>query len=304
MMQSEARPRGRKKFVLIGLGEILWDIFPEERKMGGAPANFAFYAKNLGENGIIVSRVGKDRDGDEILSRLRSAELETRYISFDKNHPTGTVTVSLDLRGIPCFTIHEGRAWEYLEMNRGLEALAARADAVCYGSLGQRSPVSRATVCRFLDGTRRECLRIFDLNLRPPHYTRESIVDLLRRSRILKLNEDEIKSASQLLRISGRENEVAAALLSAYPLELVVLTRGERGSLIFSHNETVESPAARVEVADTVGAGDAFTAVVAVGLLRKRSLRHINTVANQVAAFVCAQHGAWAKLPDGLINSL
>jgi fructokinase len=304
MRQSEARPRGGNKFVIVGIGEILWDVFPVGRKMGGAPANFAFYAKNLGEEGIIVSRVGKDGDGEEILSRLLSAGLDAQFIEIDDFHPTGTVTVRSDERGLHRFNINEERAWDYLEMTPGLESLAARADAVCYGSLGQRSPASRKAVSSFLARTRSDCLRIFDLNLRPPHYDPMSIVTLLKRSRILKLNDEEIRNAARLLGLSGGESDIAKRLLSTYSLDLVILTRGGKGSMMFSPDETVESPAAIVQVADTVGAGDAFTAAAAVGLLRNKPLQHINSVANQVAAFVCGQRGAWAELPESLVRSL
>lgn len=272
--------------------------------MGGAPANFAFYAKSLGEEGIIVSRVGKDGDGEEILSRVLSAGLDTPYIQVDDARATGTVTVRSDERGLPRFVIHEDRAWDYLEMTPGLESLAARADAVCYGSLGQRSPASRKAVSSFLAYTRGDCLRIFDLNLRPPHFDPESIVTLLKRSRILKLNEEEIRSVARLLGLSGGESEIAKGLLSTYSLDLIVLTRGGKGSVMFSPEETVASPAAIVQVTDTVGAGDAFTAAVAVGLLRNKPLRHIGAVANQVAGFVCGQQGAWVMLPESLIRNL
>ena len=304
MVEKEARPGDRKKFVIVGLGEILWDVFPEGRKLGGAPANFAFYAKSLGEDGTIVSRVGKDEEGVDILARLHSAGLDTSWIEVDHVHPTGSVTVFSDEQGLPRFTIHEERAWDYLTMNPGLEALAARADAVCYGSLGQRSAVSRESILSFLDNMRPDCLRIFDLNLRPPHIDPERIDHLLKKSRVLKLNEEELHEAAQFLKIPGDEDDAAAALLANYPLELVVLTRGERGSRIFGRDETVESAAVQAEVVDTVGAGDAFTAVVAVGRLRNRPLGHINDVANQVAGFVCSRRGAWAELPESLIKSL
>jgi fructokinase len=304
MYEDKARPRGRQKFLIVGIGEILWDVFPDGRKLGGAPANFAFYAKSLGEDGTIVSRVGKDKEGAEILSRLHSADLETRWIEVDHAHPTGSVTVFIDERNLPQFTIHEERAWDYLEMNPGLDALAAAADAVSFGSLGQRSAVSRMAILSFLENTRRDCLQIFDLNLRPPHISRESIDYLLKRSRILKLNDEEIQKVAPFLGIPGGEDEIAAALLEAYPLDLVVLTRGGGGSRIFSKDGTLESPAVRVDVVDTVGAGDAFAAVVAVGLLRKKSLQHINAVANQVAGLVCSRRGAWADLPENLVRSL
>lgn len=304
MKKDEALLQGRKRFVIVGLGEILWDVFPDGRKLGGAPANFAFYAKSLGEEGIIVSRVGRDKEGEEILGRLDSAGLDPQFIDVDNIHSTGTVTVFADERGLPRFTIHEERAWDYLEMNPALEALAAGADAVCYGSLGQRSPTSRKTILNFLDRTRRDCLRIFDLNLRPPYFSSESIDNLLKKSRILKLNDEEIQIAAQFLGMPGREDEIAAAVLAAYSLDLVVLTRGGEGSRIYSRGETFESPAVRVEVVDTVGAGDAFSAVVTVGLLRDKPFEQINAVANQVAGFVCSRRGAWTKLPTSLIERL
>jgi fructokinase len=304
MKKGEDKSCGRKKFVIVGLGEILWDVFPDGRKLGGAPANFAFYARGLGEDGIIASRVGKDKDGEEILSRLHPAGLDTRYIDVDSAHPTGSVTVFSDEQGLPRFTIHEERAWDFLEMNPRLESLAAAADAVCYGSLGQRSPVSRKAILGFLECTRRDCLRIFDLNLRPPHFSPESIGHLLNKSRVLKLNDEEIQIVGPLLAVTGGDDEIAAAFLAAYPLDFVVLTRGEGGGRIYSGDETIDSPAVRVEVADTVGAGDAFAAVVAVGLLRNRPLRHICAVANQIAGFVCGQRGAWAELPESLVKSL
>lgn len=304
MVEKEARPGNGKKFVIVGLGEILWDVFPEGRKLGGAPANFAFYTKSLGEDGTIVSRVGKDKEGVDILTRIQSARLDTRWIEVDHVHPTGSVTVFSDETGLPRFTIHEERAWDFLMMNSGLEALASRADAVCYGSLGQRSTASREAILSFLEKTRPDCLRILDLNLRPPYIDPERIDYLLKKSRILKLNEEEMKKAALFLGMPGHDDDVAATLLANYPLELVVLTRGERGSRIFGRDETVESPAVQTEIADTVGAGDAFAAVVAVGRLRNRPLGHISDVANRVAGFVCSRRGAWAELPEGLIERL
>ena len=289
-------------FTLVGLGEILWDMLPTGKQLGGAPANFAYHAQALGAKGVVVSCIGDDELGKEILSQLGGLGLDCGYIAVDKAHRTGTVTVKLDAKGVPDFTIHTNVAWDFIPSSPALLELAARADAVCFGSLCQRSDVSRDTVRRFLKETKSECLRIFDINIRQSYYSKDIVGAMLETSNVLKLNDDELPLVAELLDIKGAESEILAELVARYDLRLVVLTKGADGSRLYGKDgdSTCEGiPPAKI--ADTVGAGDAFTAAVAVGLLKGDGLEQINAHANRVASFVCSQDGATPKLPDDLI---
>lgn len=298
---NEEEKRKKQPHILVGIGEILWDILPQGPRLGGAPANFAYYTQALGERGIIVSKVGRDSEGEKILAKMRFHGLESKYIAIDDKHPTGMVTVKLDNRGIPQFKIHEDCAWDYLEITPQLRKLAQQVDAVCYGSLAQRSFDSRQSIREFIAQTRSDCLRIFDVNLRAPFYASEDIDFLLRKSQILKLNEDELWILAELFQIENKQEKLIINFFFAtYPIELIVLTRGERGSTLYTREKISNSSAFPVKVKDTVGAGDAFTAAVAVGLLYHKGLDKINETANQIAAFVCTQPGAWTPLSDEL----
>ena len=298
---NEEEKRKKQPHILVGIGEILWDILPQGPRLGGAPANFAYYARALGERGIIVSKVGRDSEGEKILAMMRFHGLESKYIAIDDKHPTGMVTVKLDNRGIPQFKIHEDCAWDYLEITPQLRKLAQQVDAVCYGSLAQRSFDSRQSIREFIAQTRSDCLRIFDVNLRAPFYAFEDIDFLLRKSQILKLNEDELWTLAEVFQIENKQEKLIINFFFAtYPIELIVLTRGERGSTLYTREKISNSSAFPVKVKDTVGAGDAFTAAVAVGLLYHKGLDKINETANQIAAFVCTQPGAWTPLSDEL----
>lgn len=307
---EKAQENSKKKvkkdnYILVGIGEILWDILPEGPRLGGAPANFAYYAQALGEKGIIVSKVGSDLNGEKIIAHLHYYGLESLYIARDDKHPTGIVTVKLDNHGNPQFKIHEDCAWDYLEITPQLRKLAEQADAVCFGSLAQRSPFSRQAIREFITQTRADCLRIFDVNLRAPYYASEDIDFLLNRSQIFKLNEDELWTLSGLFQIESKlENHVINFFFSRYPIKLIVLTRGERGSTLYTREKISNSSAFPVKVSDTVGAGDAFTAAVVVGLLYQRDLDQINETANQIASYVCSQPGAWSPLSDELRNKI
>ncbi len=293
-----------KAYTIVGLGEILWDMLPSGKQLGGAPANFAYHAQALGAKGVVVSCIGDDDLGREILSQLGGLGLDCRYIAVDKAHRTGTVTVKLDANGVPDFTIHENVAWDFMPLDAGLLELAAHADAVCFGSLCQRSDVSRDTVRRFLEKTKPECLRIFDINIRQSYYSKDIVNTMLETSNVLKLNDDELPLVAELLDIKGAESEILAELVARYELRLVVLTKGAEGSRLYGPDGDSESKGVPPEkIADTVGAGDAFTAAVAVGLLRGRGLDEINAHANRVASFVCSQDGATPKLPDDLVRS-
>ncbi|HIJ70539.1 MAG TPA: carbohydrate kinase [Planctomycetes bacterium] len=288
-------------FTLVGLGEILWDMLPTGKQLGGAPANFAYHAQALGSKGVVVSCIGDDELGKEILSQLGSLGLDCGYIAVDKVHRTGTVTVKLDDKGVPDFTIHENVAWDFIPLSEALLKLAARADAVCFGSLCQRSDVSRDTVRRFLKETRADCLRIFDINIRQSYYSKDITDTMLKTSNVLKLNEDELPLVAGLLDIKGAETEILAELVARYDLQLVVLTMGAEGSRLYgADGDSVFAGIPPAKIADTVGAGDAFTAAVAVGLLRGKSLDEINAHANRVASFVCSQAGATPSLPEEL----
>jgi fructokinase len=288
--------------LVVGIGEILWDILPDGREMGGAPANFAFHAQAMGAASVIVSAVGDDPAGCEILARLRSRGLDLSGVAVVSGAPTGTVTVALDAGGIPHYTIHERVAWDIIPWTAGLGDVAARADAVCFGTLAQRSPVSRATIGAFLAATRPDCLRVLDLNLRQSYFSRDIVVGLLGCATVLKLNDEELRTVSRMLALPGSESQALAGLLEGYPLSLIALTKGPSGSRLFGRGVDISHPGSPVETADTVGAGDAFTATLVAGLLRKRSWEEIGDRANRIAGYVCSRKGAWPDLPAELTS--
>jgi fructokinase len=289
-----------RKFRLVGLGEVLWDMLPGGKKLGGAPANFAYQAQALGGEGFVVSCIGDDELGEEILEQLKGVGLDTKYIAIDSQHPTGTVSVELDKEGKPTYIIHENVAWDFMLVSDEMMKLAAQADGVCYGSLGQRSAISRETIKRFLAMTQKECVRVYDINLRQAYYSREIIDEMLKISTVLKLNDDELKIVAQLLGIKGDETTELEELRQRYGLKMIVLTKGAKGSRLYTMDADSMHKGIATKVVDTVGAGDAFTAAVALGMLAGESLDKINERANKVASFVCSQSGAMPKMPETL----
>ena len=294
-----------RQFTVVGLGEILWDFLPTGKQLGGAPANFAYHAQALGARGIVVSCIGQDDLGKEILQKLHEVNLDTTHMAVDMQHATGTVSVELDPEGKPEYIIHEDVAWDFIPYDSSLDVLAERTDAVCYGSLCQRSSVSRTTVQTFIEAMKPNCLRICDINLRQTYYNRDIVHDMLYRSSVLKLNDEELPIVAQLLGIDGGNEQILLKLQQRYDLKLIVLTMGAEGSTLFtmrgaSSYKITES----ISVADTVGTGDAFTAVVCMGLLQNWELDKINKTANQLAAFVCTQKGAMPPVSSRLVEDL
>jgi fructokinase len=286
------------KFTVIGLGEVLWDMLPAGRQFGGAPANFAYHAKALGAESYVVSCVGDDDLGDEILRRLEQLGLGGEYVAVDVEHPTGTVSVKLDDHGKPEYVIHEPVAWDFIPPLPEFLGLAARADVVCYGSLAQRSPVSRTTIRDFLAATREDCLRIFDINLRQHYYNVDTVAVGLEAADVLKLNDEELPIVARLLGIAGEEDQLLAALCRRYALKLVALTKGPHGSVLLGPEGRSDHPGVPTTVADTVGAGDAFTAAVALGLLAGMDLDAIHCRAGRIASYVCSKPGATPEMPE------
>lgn len=251
---------------------------------------------------MAASRVGDDELGREVLQRFEQLGLDRRYVQTDPAHPTGTVEVRLDDRGVPDYTIREHVAWDYLAAEPALLALARRANAVCYGTLAQRSETTRQTVRAFLDAAPPDCLRVFDINLRQSYFGRELIDETLRRSGVLKLNDQELPVVADLLGIQGSEPVVVAELARRYALRLVALTRGGAGSQLYAADGSVsDHPGCPAPIADTVGAGDAFTAALVLGLLDGHPLDRVNAFANQLAAYVCSQPGATPPVPAALV---
>ena len=295
----------KRKYLVVGLGELLWDMLPDGKQLGGAPTNFAYHSQVLGVESVPVSCVGEDELGREILDSLTNLGLSTDYISIDADHPTGTVTIALDGEGKPEYTIHEDVAWDFIPSDPSLMELAAKADAVCFGSLSQRSKTSRETVRQFLDATHAGCIRVYDINLRQHYYSKEIIDAMLTRAEVLKLNDDELPVVASLLGIAGDDNAVLGSILERYGLLLIVLTMGDEGSLLFVDGEiSICQSCESIEIADTVGAGDAFTAAVTTGLLHGKNLDEINKFANRLAGFVCTQNGATPKVPESLSRQI
>ncbi len=295
-MASRHRP------LIVGLGEILWDVFPDGAKFGGAPANFASHAATLGGDVRMVSGVGRDELGEAALQTLGEMQISTRFIQQSDNVPTGTVQVSVDAAGHPSYEFGSDEAWDHIEWNDDLANLASEADAVCFGTLGQRGDDSRQTIQRFVAATRPDCLRIFDVNLRPPFVSLRVVDESLRLASILKLNDDELPVLAERYALAGSPIEQLQSLAQRFSLRAVVLTRGAAGSLLIRGDEVSEHPGQQIDVNDTVGAGDAFTAAVTLGLLENLPLDTINCHASRVAAFVCTQAGATPRLPRELLS--
>lgn len=284
----------KREYIIVGLGELLWDIFLEGKCFGGAPANFAYHISALGHKGIIASRIGKDTLGKEIIDVIAALGLMMEYIQIDPNHPTGTVDVRVDSNGHPKYTITENVAWDFFEFDEKWKILAKKADAVCFGSLAQRSSESRTTIIEFLRHTGKETMRIFDINLRQNFYSLKIITQSLKISSILKLNDEELPILIDLLGYQKKEpeEELCRLLIEKYGLDLVCLTKGRNGSLLVNERETVKHPGRKVTVIDTVGAGDAFTAALAIQYLKGSSLERISEAANKLGSWVASQVGA------------
>jgi fructokinase len=290
---------------MIGLGEVLWDILPTGRALGGAPANFAYMTNVLGDQGIVASRVGNDELGREACRLLQTLGLNTSYVQQDDLHETGTATVTIDGTGQPNFTIKEAVAWDFLEWTTDWDELSARADVICFGSLAQRSSTSAGTIDRFLQNAHPRTIRIFDVNLRQSFYNE----DLLRKSfeyaDIIKLNEHELIQVSSLFELgTGTAEFLAGRLLHDFDLKLVCITRADRGSLLVSQEQTVEHSGFRVKVADAVGAGDAFTACLAHHYVRGNPLQQISEAANRFASWVATQRGATPAITSSQLQEI
>lgn len=289
------------KDTIVGIGEVLWDCLPEGRKLGGAPANFAYHAGQFGWQSSVVSAVGNDALGDEILQIFKETKLSNDIARVGQ--PTGTVQVTLSADGIPSYEICENVAWDNIPWTDELAALAVRTKAVCYGSLAQRSAISRNTIMRFIASMDEDTERIYDINLRQHFYNLQIVEESLRCATILKLNDDEISVVSKLLGLfDGSMEEQCRQILMLYPkLRIVILTCGSIGSYVFTANETSYIPTPKVEVADTVGAGDSFTATFVAQILAGKTIREAHNKAVAVSAYVCTQYGAMPLLLVELI---
>lgn len=291
-----------KRYV-VGLGEALWDVLPEGKKLGGAPANFAYHAGQfLGqENTLAVSALGEDRLAEETIESLKEHGLS--YLMPRVPYPTGTVQVTLDDQGIPSYDIKENVAWDNIPQSEEIMEVARNCRAVCFGSLAQRNVVSRETIHRFLDNTPNDCMKIFDINLRQNFYNKEIIMESLHRCNVLKINDEELVLIGRMFGYPGLDMENKCWLiLGKYNLDMLVLTCGTNGSYVFTPGQMSVQETPVVEVADTVGAGDSFTGSFCAAILNGKSVAEAHKLAVSVSAYVCTQNGAMPVLPEELIK--
>lgn len=291
--------------IVVGMGEALWDVLPEGKKIGGAPANFAYHVSQFGLNSRVVSAVGEDKLGTEILDNFRAKQLNCMIETVP--YPTGTVQVELGAEGVPCYDIKEGVAWDNIPFTPALADLARQTRAVCFGSLAQRSVVSRQTINSFLDAMPQDdnVLKIFDVNLRQSFYTKEILCNSFSKCNILKINDEELVTVSRMFGYPGIDlQDKCWILLAKYNLKMLILTCGVNGSYVFTPGNVsfVETP--KVEVADTVGAGDSFTATFVAAILKGLCVQEAHKLAVKVSAYVCTQNGAMPELPESLKESM
>jgi len=296
-----------EQHLILGLGELLWDVLPEGSRLGGAPSNFAVMAGRLGDHAAILSRIGRDELGRQAVDVLDPLPVDSSHLQVDSNHATGRVTVTLE-SGQPRFTIHEPAAWDFLELTDQWVSLAERADAICFGSLAQRCLESRQTIQTLAAQTSSKCVRLFDVNLRPPFYSGEVMQESLELATVMKMNDAEAPLVLRLLGLpaaGGSPSEQlrlgAERLLNEFPtLSMVAVTRGGQGSLLVTREQWHQHPGFPVKVVDTIGAGDAFTAALTHYLLRGADLETLNEAGNLWGSWVASQSGAMPELPEAV----
>jgi fructokinase len=288
---------------VVGLGEVLWDLLPERTCLGGAPANFAYITTLMGDQGIVASRVGEDSRGLDALRRMEELNLDIDHVQTDRKRATGTVKVEIENNGLARYEIAHPVAWDSLEWTLDWQHVAEKADAVCFGSLAQRSEESRATIRRFLKATSPKALKIFDVNLRQSYYSAEILADSMKLADLVKLNDEELPKIMSLNQFPHKDElSSARRLLEIYELELVCVTRGGRGSLLVRDGDSSVHPGFQVRVADTVGSGDAFTAGLVHEYLHGAPLDLMNEVANLVGAWVASEAGAMPAPKRGALE--
>lgn len=277
---------------VLAIGEVLWDLFPSERHLGGAPFNFCYHCHGLGAKAAMVSRVGNDPLGLEILEQARNSGIATGLVQTDSEHRTGAVDVTLDGAGNPSYRILEGVAWDFIEAHEQVLTAAREADVICFGSLAQRSPISRNAIQRVVSAASPSALRVFDINLRQRYYSEQIVRESLAMCSVLKLNNDELAVLQQMLDLPTQDSEAAAALMTRFALDVVAVTMGEDGARAWSRADAAEARGVRVKVRDTVGSGDAFTAAFTLELASGSNLSRALAMANAAGAYVASQHGA------------
>lgn len=286
-----------EKKIIVGIGEVLWDCLPGGRKLGGAPANFAYHASQCGFDGCVVSAVGEDELGAEALSIFadKGLNFEIAEVPF----PTGTVLITLDEAGVPNYEFATPAAWDNIPFTPTFKELAGNCSAVCFGSLAQRSEVSRETIRRFVNAVHADALKVFDINLRQNFYDRELLDESMALCNVLKINDEELEVIRELFKLpEGDVKTQCRALIWSYDLKMLILTCGVKGSYVFTADEESFLPTPEVEVADTVGAGDSFTASFIASILQGKSLVEAHSDATRTAAYVCTHHGAMPPYPD------
>lgn len=290
---------------IVGIGEFIWDLFPEGKELGGAVANVVQHAHTMGENAVLVSRVGNDPLGQEFFKTWKERKLDASYVTTDDTHPTGTVTITRHASGDASYKPIPEIASDYIPFTKDLENLAGSADAACFGTFGQHNEIARRTIQSFLRATHFKCLRLYDINIRPSRSSLKVILTSLELATVLKLNTEELTVLAAMLKLQGDVKTQLNTLMNRFDLQHVALTRGTSGSLILSRDGTFhDHPGFSVKVADTVGAGDAFTAALAVGLLRNIPIDRLNEFANRVGSYVCTRAGATSPLPPEILSIL
>jgi fructokinase len=287
-----------KQAKIAGIGEILWDVLPDSEQLGGAPINFAYHVSALGAEAVAISTIGNDSRGKSALKELRKRGINTSYISISEQFDTGYVTARVDGKGVATYEFPDDVAWDHLAINPAAQQVAGELKAICFGTLAQRSASARFTIQHYLGTTSEKTVKVCDLNLRQNFYNRAIIETSLKICTVLKLNDDELTLISSLLLRNGAEHEQMEALRKHFDLELVILTKGNNGSILITRDEISRHLGFAAEVVDTIGAGDSFTAAVVTGLLRNKTLDEINEKANRLAAYVCGQPGAMPPVPQ------
>lgn len=280
----------QSKPVIVGLGEILWDLIPEGKKAGGAPINFVYHASQLGAESYAISAIGNDALGNELMEEVKRIKINHFIERID--YPTGTAEVELN-NGIAKFTITEGVAWDYIPLTEQMEEIVRKADAICFSTLAQRSPVSQGTILKLMSVAPKDSLRILDINFRQHYYSLDTIEKSLNLSNVLKVNDEELIVLSQLFGQKGSEEVVCRWFIDKFRLKMMILTAGANYSTIYTSEEVSRLETPMVEVADTIGAGDAFTGALASSLISGKSIKEAHMFAVETAAFVCTKAGAW-----------